>query len=112
MDATAKGRESKMSDLTPTTVARRSRRRLAIWLGFAALGVSMGAVWATGFASITGSGTPGTSPPVTASNPAAHVSDLAGLVNNDNNLAITWAGRWGTVAATNFFTVDLHAKPA
>jgi hypothetical protein len=99
---------------TSTTGApRRGRRRLAIWLAFAALGVSMGAVWATGFASIGGAnGTDNPSPPLSSSDPNAHTSDLAGTVAAGDDLTVDWVGRWGGSAATRFFTVDLDGKSA
>jgi hypothetical protein len=100
-----------MTDFTRTGTTRRSRRRLAIWLAFAALGVSMGAVWATGFATIGGAnGTNAASPPLSSSDPAAHTSDLASTATAGSNLTVDWLGRWGGTAATRFFTVDLDAK--
>ena len=93
--------------------ARRGRRRLAIWLAFAALGISMGAVWATGFASVGGAnGTNNPSPALSSSDPNAHTSDLAGTVTAGTDLTVDWNGRWGGTAATRFFTVDLDAKSA
>jgi hypothetical protein len=103
-----------MSDSTSAAGAtRRGRRRLAIWLAFAALGISMGAVWATGFASIGGAnGTNSASPPLSSSDPNAHTSDLAGTVTGGDDLTVNWNGRWGGTAATRFYTVDLDAKSA
>ena len=96
---------------THTTVARRSRRRLAAWLAFAAVGVSMGAVWATGFASIGGAtGTNNGSPNITSSAPPQHTPELTGLVTQGSDLTVNWAGRWGSVPATKFFEVDLTGK--
>jgi hypothetical protein len=96
---------------THTTVVRRSRRRLAAWLAFAAVGVSMGAVWATGFASVGGAtGNNNSSPSITASNPGQHSAELSGLVTAGSNLTVDWAGRWGSVAATKFFDVNLIGK--
>ena len=91
-------------------VARKSRRRLAIWLGFAALGVSMGAVWATGFASI--GGTTGTNPGATAlpaTGPASQpVSPLAGLATaNATPWTVDWAGLQGSTTNQWFYQVDL-----
>jgi hypothetical protein len=94
-----------------TNVARRSRRRLVAWLTFAAVGISMGAVWATGFASIGGAnGTNGSSPSVTSSNPPQHTPELSGLVTAGSPLTVDWNGRWGGTAATKFFEVDLTGK--
>jgi hypothetical protein len=103
-----------MSGTSRTAQATRTgRRRLAIWLTFAAIGVSMGTVWATGFASIGGAnGTNGASPPLTSSDPGAHTSDLAGSVTAGDPFTANWNGRWGSTAATRFFTVNLDAKPA
>ena len=95
---------------TPRT--RRNRRRLAAWLGFAAVGIATGAVWATGFASIGGAtGTEAASPIVTPSAPGDQAADLASAVTAGSALTVNWDGRWGSTADTNFFTVDLSAKP-
>jgi hypothetical protein len=73
----------------------------------------MGAVWATGFASIGGAnGTNAPSPPLSSSDPAAHTSDLAGTATAGSDLTVDWVGRWGGTAATRFFTVDLDSKSA
>jgi hypothetical protein len=100
-------------DVTSTrSPARKARRRLGVWLGFAAVGIATGAVWATGFASIGGAtGTNGSSPMRTPSNPGAHVPDLQGAVTAGSPLTVNWSGRWGSTADTNFFTVDLSGKP-
>src|SRR5256885_15819379 len=96
---------------TQTTTARRSRRRLAAWLAFAAVGVSMGAVWATGFASIGGAnGTNGTSPAVTSSSPGQHTPELSGLVTAGSNLAVDWNGRRGGTAPPKFFEGEPAGK--
>jgi hypothetical protein len=100
-----------MRGTTHTTAVRRSRRRLAAWLAFAAVGVSMGAVWATGFASIGGAtGTNVASPSVTSSAPGQHSAELSGLVTQGSDLTVNWAGRWGSVPATKFFEVNLTGK--
>jgi hypothetical protein len=102
-----------MSGTTGTTPKRRTTRRLAAWLTFAVVGVAMGAVWASGFASIGGAnGTNAASPPLTASDPGAHTSDLAGTATPGDPFTVNWVGRWGDTAATRFFTVDLDAKSA
>jgi hypothetical protein len=100
-------------DVTSTrSPARKARRRLGVWLGFAAVGIATGAVWATGFASIGGAtGTNGGSPMITPSAPGAHTPDLQGAVTAGSPLTVNWAGRWGSTASTNFFTVDLSGKP-
>jgi hypothetical protein len=101
-----------MSSSNSTPAKRRNRRRLTAWLAFAAIGLATGAVWATGFASIGGAtGTNGSSPILAPSAPAAHAPDLQGAVTADDPLTVDWAGRWGSNADTNFFTVDLSGKP-
>lgn len=101
-----------MSSTTQTAPRRRSRRRLAAWLGFAAAGIATGAVWATGFASIGGAtGTNGTSPILAPSAPADHAPALQGAVTAGSPFTVNWDGRWGSNADTNFFTVDLTGKP-
>src|SRR3954447_5078735 len=93
--------------------ARRSRRRLAAWLSFAALGVAMGAVWATGFASIGGAtGTTNGSPAVTSGGASAPTDALAGVMAAGSPLTVNWTGRWGSAAATQFFKATLDSKPA
>lgn len=93
--------------------ARRGRRRLAAWLTFAALGIVMGAVWATGFASIGGAqGSTAGSPAVTSGGASDHVNAMAGVVTAGSPLTVDWTGRWGSTAATEFFKVDLDSKPA
>jgi hypothetical protein len=93
-------------------VVRKSRKRLGVWLAFAAVGIATGAVWATGFASIGGTtGTDAASPILAPSAPGAHTPDLQGAVAADSQLTVDWAGRWGSTASTNFFTVDLSGKP-
>ena len=102
-----------MSNSTVTTPRpRRNRRRLAAWLGFAAVGIATGAVWATGFASIGGTtGTDAASPVLAPSAPGDVAPDLASAVTAGSALTVNWSGRWGSTADTNFFTVDLSAKP-
>src|SRR5256885_1396909 len=92
---------------------RRGRRRLAAWLTFAVLGIAMGAVWATGFASIGGAqGTTAGSPAVTSGGANDHVNALAGTVTAGSPLTVNWTGRWGSSAATEFFKITLDSKPA
>lgn len=101
-----------ISQGVPGRSARRTRRRLAAWLTFGVVGIAMGAVWATGFASIGGAtGANGGSPMLTPSSPGAHTADLAGTATAGSPLTVDWAGRWGSTGATNFFTVDLSGEP-
>jgi hypothetical protein len=101
-----------MSSTETTPRVRRNRRRLAAWLGFAAVGIATGAVWATGFASIGGAtGTDAASPIVAPSAPGVQNPDLQGAVTAGSAFTVDWDGRWGSTADTNFFTVDLSGKP-
>ena len=101
-----------MNSTTAAPAAGRNRRRLIAWLSFAALGILTGAVWATGFASIGGAtGANGASPILSPSNPSAHAPELQGAVTAGDPLTVDWAGRWGSTASTNFFTVDLSGEP-
>ena len=100
-----------MTGSTTRSSERKARRRLSIWLGVAALGIATGAVWATGFASVGGAtGANGSSPMVAPSAPGAHTPDLQGTVTAGSALTVDWAGRWGSTASTNFFTVDLSSE--
>jgi hypothetical protein len=91
----------------------RSRRRLAAWLAFGVAGIAAGAVWATGFATAGGQqGTQTASPILAPQDPAAHPANLAGLVTAGSTLTYNWTGRWGSVASTNMFTVDLSGQSA
>jgi hypothetical protein len=94
-----------------TPRVRKGRRRLSVWLAFAVAGLATGAVWATGFASVGGTtGTDGASPIVQPSAPGAHTPDLNGAITPGSDLTVDWAGRWGSTANTNFFTVDLASQ--
>src|SRR3954453_1626307 len=102
-----------MTQKTANGAARRGRRHLAIWSVFAALGISMGAVWATGFASIGGAnGSSTASPPITSTSASTPPSTLAGLVSPGNALTVDWTGFWGSTPARSMFTVDLTGKTA
>jgi hypothetical protein len=99
------------SNTARTPVVRKNRRRLGVWLGFAAVGLATGAVWATGFASIGGAtGADVASPIVAPSAPGAHTPDLQGAITQGSDLTVDWTGRWGSTASTNFFTVDLTSQ--
>jgi hypothetical protein len=99
-----------MSTSTPTV--KRTRRRLAIWASFAVLGISMGAVWATGYANISGTaGSDSGSPIVAAHGPSQPASALAGVVTaNGSGWTVSWNGLQGSVAKTYFFKVDLTGQ--
>src|SRR3954471_9381830 len=92
------------------SIAARRRRRIAIWSVFAALGISMGVVWATGFASVTsqnGAGSTGQTS-LAHSGGVNSASDLTNVVTaRATPFDVTWSGLWGSTVDTNFFTVDL-----
>jgi len=87
----------------------RSRRRLAVWLAFGAVGLATGAVWATGFATGTGAnGVTDPSPALTKTAPSPATAALLGKVTAPTALSFDWEGRWGSIAAdTVMFKVDL-----
>jgi len=92
----------------------RSRRRLAAWLAFGAVGLATGAVWATGFATV-GEGSTGnnvTSPALTRTDPAAQADRLAGTIAEGTDPVYDFEGFQGSVAATSMYTVDLSGQPA
>src|SRR5256885_8557876 len=112
-----RGRERQEETVESTSNTRRgagrSRRRLIAWLAFGAVGIIMGAVWATGFASIGGAnGGQSASPAFTSGAASAQSSALSGVVTAGSPLTVSWTGRWGSTAATNFFKVDLDSLPA
>jgi hypothetical protein len=82
---------------------------MAAWLAFGAVGLATGAVWATGFDSVSGAnGTTGGSPALAKTAPGTATSALTGTVSDDTALSFDWAGRWGKISAdTNMFKVNL-----
>jgi hypothetical protein len=87
----------------------RSRKRLAAWLAFGAVGLATGAVWATGFSTVTPTnGTAAASPALVKASPAGVTSELNGKVTTVDALDFDWAGRWGSISApVTLFKVDL-----
>jgi hypothetical protein len=87
----------------------KTRRRLAAWLAFGATGLATGAVWATGFASVSaGNGTTGESPAMAKTAPSTASSDLNGKATAVDPIAFDWDGRWGKITAPKvMFKVDL-----
>lgn len=108
-----KGREA-MSSIDPSNSAPRSRKRLAAWLAFGAIGLATGAVWASGFGTATAvNGTTDVSPALAKAAPAVASNALAGKVTKIADLTYDWEGRWGSIAAdTTMFKVDLSTLPA
>lgn len=97
-----------------TAGPRRSRRRLALWLAFGAIGLSMGAVWATGFATFSAgaNGTTTVSPIVVPGSPTDVANPLASVVTAGSTWNVNWTGDWGSTGATEFFQVDLSSLPS
>ena len=92
----------------------RSRRRLAAWLAFGAVGLATGAVWATGFTSFTGTqGTVVESPAMTKGTPAVQANPLNGLAAPVADISFDFDGRWGKIAAnTAVVKVNLSSQAA
>jgi hypothetical protein len=103
-----------MSSIDPSTSVPRSRRRLAAWLAFGAVGLATGAVWASGFGSATAANDSlAVSPALVKTTPDPATNDLAGTVTKISDLAFDWEGRWGSISAdSTMFEVDLSALPA
>src|SRR4051812_1835552 len=100
-----------MSSIDSTPRNPRTRRRLAAWLAFGAVGLAMGAVWATGFATV-GEGSTGinaTSPALTRTDPADQGDRLAGTIADGTDPDYAFDGFQGSVGATSMYTVDLSA---
>src|SRR6201990_367510 len=97
------------------TPRSRSRRRLAAWSAFGAVGLAAGAVWATGFATVGGASSSRrnvTSPALTRTAQAAQANRLAGTAIAGTDPVYTFQGFQGAVAATSMYTIDLHSQPA
>jgi hypothetical protein len=89
----------------------RSRRRLAAWAAFGVAGLAAGAVWATGFATVSGSGTNATSPALTRTAPADQADRLAGTAIAGTDPVYNFEGFQGSVAKTSVYTIDLTGQP-
>ncbi len=98
---------------TPTPPRSRSRRRLAAWLAFGVIGLALGAVWATGFASFTGApGTAVESPAMTKGVPDPDLNLLNGKAVAVDPITFDFQGRWGSIAANTVTAkVDLSSFP-
>jgi hypothetical protein len=85
------------------------RPRVAAWLAFGATGLATGAVWATGFASVSaGNGTTGESPAMAKTAPTINTSALSSAVTAVDPISFDWDGRWGKITAPKvMFKVDL-----
>ncbi|RKQ92312.1 hypothetical protein C8N24_2157 [Solirubrobacter pauli] len=85
------------------------RPRLAAWLAFGATGLATGAVWATGFATVSaGNGTTGGSPALTKTDAVDDATALSTTASPVSPIVFDWDGRWGKVTAPKvMFKVDL-----
>ena len=90
-----------MSSFDPSSPSpSKSRRRLAAWLAFGAVGLATGAVWASGFASSTGvNDATAISPALAKGAPIVVTSPLASIVTAGADLPFDWEGRWGSLSA-------------
>jgi hypothetical protein len=100
---------SKLTSNSMTSTTGRTRRRLAAWATFGAVGLATGAVWATGFADSTAVSNPMTdSSALTKTAPVPDPSHFQGVTTDVAPLTIDWDGRWGAIGAdTVLFQVDL-----
>lgn len=90
---------------------RSGRRRWAFWGIFGAIGIIMGAAYATGFASTNNTqsdANAGEATQLFGAPAAANPSQYANMVTATTPLALTFDGNYGTIAAnTPLFTIDL-----
>ena len=85
------------------------RPRIAAWLAFGATGLATGAVWASGFATVSaGNGTTGGSPALTKTDAVDNASALNGTAAAVDPIVFDWDGRWGKITTAKvMFKVDL-----
>jgi len=88
---------------------RSGRRRLAFWGIFGAVGIIMGAAYATGFASTNNTQTTnaGDASSLIGSPALANPSQYAHMVAVKNPLNVGFDGNYGVISSTVLFTVDL-----
>jgi hypothetical protein len=100
---------------TPVT-GRRRKRSTILWFAFLAIGLLMGAVWATGFAvstSANGADNNAVDVPGTDNVADASASPYAGLVTSPENLTVAWDGLWGVIGQdVAMYEVDLSGEAA
>jgi len=94
---------------SPTPSPSKSRRRLAAWLAFGAVGLATGAVWASGIVTSTSSSaTPAEPPAFEKTGPNDDPSLLVTKATLVEDITFDWNGHWGSIAAnTSVFKVDL-----
>ena len=90
---------------------RRTRRRLGVWGAFLLVGLLLGTIYATGFATTGGRTDALGSRVATANNntPGGNrdTSALATLIRSNGALTYTWTGRWGSVGSFVMYEADL-----
>lgn len=92
---------------------QRGRRRLAAWGAFLLLGLLLGAVYATGFATTGGSGSAAEATPLTGKpGDNEDSAELQSLITSTGSLSWSWVGRWGSVATKAMYELDLSGKLA
>src|SRR5579871_4985278 len=99
-----------MDDVTRGRTPRLSRRRWVFWAVFGTVGAIMGAAYATGFASSTGTKADtqgGEAGQLFGTPAAANPSQYANMVATNSALALNFDGNYGTIPSTLLFTVDL-----
>jgi hypothetical protein len=92
---------------------RKSRRRAALWGAFLLVGLALGTIYATGFASTGGTTGATASAGANTNDPGANqdTSALAGLVTTpDANITFNWAGRWGSLSNAALYKADLDLE--
>lgn len=93
---------------------QRSRRRLFGLGAFLLLGLALGNIYATGFATSGGAtgATGEASPNYLDPGNKQDTSGLNGLITSSGDLSWSWQGQWGSVASQAMYTVDLDTEPA
>lgn len=87
---------------------RRARRRLVALASFLLVGLALGNVWATGFATTGGAGTAAEATPIYFD--PGNKQDTSGLnahIRSNGDLTWHWQGQWGNVDSLAMYTVDL-----
>jgi len=96
--------------------SRRRKRSTLLWFAFLAIGLAMGAVWATGFSvsqSANGADNEAIDVPGTNNVADASPSPYAALITNPEDLTVDWNGLWGFVAQDiAMYQVDLSGQAA
>ncbi|HEX6115595.1 MAG TPA: hypothetical protein VFY99_00750 [Solirubrobacterales bacterium] len=92
---------------------QKSRRRAALWGAFLLVGLALGTIYATGFATTGGSTGATATAGANTNDPGANqdTSVLAGLMTTpDSNITFNWAGRWGSLSNAALYEADLDGQ--